>query len=45
LFVYNLVKCYRRNPPQEKPIDTTQYSKELQNQTFDEEAVLDLSTN
>ncbi len=30
---------------QEKPVDTTYYSKELQNQSLDEDTVLDLTKN
>lgn len=45
LFIYNLIRCYKRNQIEEKPIDGTQYSRELQNKTLDEDSVLDLTTN
>ena len=45
LFAYNLFKCYCKNIPTEKPVDGTVYSRELQNQSLDEDSVLDFTTN
>jgi hypothetical protein len=44
LFVYNLIRCYTRSPPADKPIDSRGYSRELQNTTaIEDDAVIDLS--
>jgi hypothetical protein len=44
LFIYNLIKCYSRAQPIEKPVDTRGYSRELQNTAIEDDAVLDLSS-
>jgi hypothetical protein len=45
LFIYNVIRCYTRSPPNEKPVDSRGYSRELQHHTtaVEDDAVLDLS--
>lgn len=43
LFIYNVIKCYTKNPIVQQPSDTATYSKELQQISANEDDVLDMS--
>ena len=44
LFLYNVIKCYVKAPPNAAQVDHRGYSRELQNTAIEDDTVLDLST-